>query len=218
MTSAQPIDVREMAIVHRTFERVYDEAAQLVRSAKAPTSDRATFLADFIDFGVLMLHHHHEGEDEGLYPILIARVPEQAASTEGIEHEHQLVKDALDDVSKACALWRRDPTQENGASLADAIGRLRSVLGAHTKDEEEKVVPLAAVTLSQKEWDAFGDRAVAQIPRKWKPIAFGMMLEPLNASERELMKSKLPAPVRLLYPVLIDRAWKKYAAKLRAGS
>ena len=33
MSKAQPIDVRDMAIVHRTFRNAYDESARLVRAA-----------------------------------------------------------------------------------------------------------------------------------------------------------------------------------------
>ena len=32
------------------------------------------------------------------------------------------------------------------------------------------------------------------------------------------MTRGLPAPVRMLYPVLIDRPWKKYATTLRNGT
>ena len=32
------------------------------------------------------------------------------------------------------------------------------------------------------------------------------------------MKSELPAPVRLLYPLLIQRPWNKYAETLRHGT
>jgi len=216
MTEQQPIDVRDMAIVHRTFDRVFNESIQHVRAAKSPTPERVTMVADFVDFGVLMLHDHHESEDELLYPTLIVRAPDQAASTEKVEHEHQQVKDSLDDVTKANTAWRAAPTAENGEALAKAIERVVSVLQAHVKDEEDEVVPLAAVTLSQKEWDAIGTRAVASIPKKWKPVAFGILLEPLSASDQALMKSKLPPPVRLLYPILIDRPWKKYAATLRS--
>ena len=51
MSKAQPIDVREMAIVHRTFRNTYNESARLVRAAPAPSPGRVTFLADHIDFG-----------------------------------------------------------------------------------------------------------------------------------------------------------------------
>ena len=40
-----------------------------------------------------------------------------------------------------------------------------------------------------------------------------MITEPLNASDQALMKSHLPAPARLLHPLLIDRP----SAKLEAG-
>jgi len=106
MQASKPIDVRDMAIVHRLFRQAYAEAARLVRAGPAPSPGRVTFLADHIDFALAALHHHHEGEDALLYPKLIARVPEQAPMTEQVEHEHLLIKTALDAASAACAAWR----------------------------------------------------------------------------------------------------------------
>jgi hypothetical protein len=37
MSKEQPIDVRDMAIIHRTFRAGYAEAAQLVRTAPTPS-------------------------------------------------------------------------------------------------------------------------------------------------------------------------------------
>ncbi len=218
MSKTQPIDVRDTAIVHRTFREGYAEAARLVRAAPAPPPTRVAFLADHIDFVVGMLHTHHEGEDELLYPKLIERVPDQASMTEEVEHEHELIRTALDAASAACTTWCRQPSPETGAGLAAALDELNSVAQRHLDDEEQKIVPLAAVTLTQQEWDALGDHAVAQIPRDKKPIAFGMLLEPLNDADRAHMKRTLPPPVRLLYPLLIDRPWKKYASTLRNGT
>jgi hypothetical protein len=45
-----------------------------------------------------------------------------------------------------------------------------------------------------------------------------MMLEPLGEADRAFMMRALPAPVRMLYPVLIERPWKKYASTLRTGT
>jgi hemerythrin-like domain-containing protein len=218
MTTTQPIDVRDMAIVHRTFRKAYDESAQLVRAAPAPSPERVTFLADHIDFAIKMLHVHHEGEDELLYPKLIERVPEQAPMTEEVEHEHELIKTALDAASAACATWRQRPSAETGEALATALDQLNAVAARHLDDEEQKVVPLAAVTLTQQEWDAMGEHAVGQIPRNKRGIAFGMMLDPLGQADRTHMMRSLPAPVRMLYPFLIERPWKKYAYTLRNGT
>ena len=76
MTIAQPIEVRDTRIVQITFRYSYDESARLVRASLTPSPGRVRFLADHIDFGVEMLHHHHESEDLLLYPTLIERVPE----------------------------------------------------------------------------------------------------------------------------------------------
>jgi Hemerythrin HHE cation binding domain len=218
MSKAEPIDVRDMAIVHRTFRNAYDESARLVRAAPTPSPARVTFLADHIDFAIAMLHVHHEGEDELLYPKLIERVPDQAPMTEEVEHEHQLIKTALDAASAACAAWRQGPSAETGEALAAALDQLNVVTQRHLDDEEQKVVPLAAVTLTQQEWDALGKHGVAQIPRNKRGIAFGMILDPLGEDDRGYMMRVLPAPVRMLSPFLIERPWNKYASALRTGT
>jgi Hemerythrin HHE cation binding domain len=218
MSKSQPIEVRDMAIVHRTFRNLYAESARLVRAAPTPSPGRVTFLADHIDFGIAALHHHHEDEDELLYPKLIQRVPEQAPMTEQVEHEHLLITTALDEASAACAAWRQRPSAETGEALAASLDHLNVVVQPHLDDEEQKVVPLAAVTLTQQEWDEMGQRGVAWIPRNKRGIAFGMILEPLDQADRAYMLKHAPAPVRMLYPFLIERPWKKYATTLRSGT
>jgi hypothetical protein len=65
----------------------------------------------------------------------------------------------------------------------------------HLDDEKQNVVPLAAVTLTQQEWDALGKHGLAQMPGNKRRIAFGMILDPLDEADRAYMKGLLPAPV-----------------------
>jgi hemerythrin-like domain-containing protein len=218
MSASEPINVRDMAIVHRTFRQAYDEAARLVRAAPAPSPGRVTFLADHIDLALKALHIHHEDEDALLYPKLIERAPEQAQMTEQVEHEHQLITTALDAASAACATWRERPSAETGEALAAALDHLNKTVQPHLDDEEQKVVPLAAVMLTQQEWDAMGKSGVSKIPRNKRAIAFGMMLDALDDEERAFMLKTVPAPMRLLLPFMIERPWRKYAATLRTGT
>ena len=218
MSKEHPIEVRDMAIVHRLFRQAYDEAARLVRAAPTPSPARVTFLADHIDLILGGLHSHHQDEDELLYPKLIERAPEQAPMTEHVEHEHQVIATALDAASAACATWRQRPSAETGEALAAALDHLNTVVQPHLDDEEQKVVPLAAVTLTQQEWDAMGKRGMSSVPRNKRAIVAGMMLEPLDAEERAYMMKHVPAPMRLLFPLLVDRPWKKYASTLRTGT
>ena len=218
MSKEHPIEVRDMAIVHRLFRQAYDEAARLVRADPTPSPGRVTFLADHIDLVLGGLHSHHRDEDELLYPKLIKRVPEQAPMTEQVEHEHQVIATALDAASAACATWRQRPSAETGEALAAALDHLNEVVQPHLDDEEQKVVPLAAVTLTQQEWDAMGKRGMNSIPRNKRAIAAGMMLEPLDAADRAYMMKHVPAPLRMLFPIMIERPWKKYASTLRTGT
>jgi hypothetical protein len=192
MSKENPIEVRDMAIVHRLFRQAYAEAARLVRAGPTPSPGRVTFLADHIDLVLGGLHSHHQDEDELLYPKLIERVPEQAPMTEQVEHEHQVIATALDAASAACATWRQRPSAETGEALAAA--------------------------LTQQEWDAMGKRGMSSIPRNKRAIAAGMMLEPLNAADRAYMMKHVPAPLRMLFPIMIERPWKKYASTLRTGT
>jgi hemerythrin-like domain-containing protein len=218
MSASQPIEVRDMAIVHRMFRQAYAEAARLVRANPTPSPGRVTFLADHIDLILGGLHSHHQDEDELLYPKLIERAPEQAPMTEQVEHEHQVIATALDAAMAACAAWRQRPSAETGEALASALDHLNEVVQPHLDDEEQKVVPLAAVTLTQQEWDAMGKRGMNSVPRNKRGIAAGMMLEPLDADDRAYMMKSVPAPVRLLFPLMVERPWKKYANTLRNGT
>ena len=152
--------VRLSAIVVAAVERrsAIGVAAveRLLRAAPVPSPARVTFLADHIGLVLKALHDHHDDEDALLYPKLIERVPEQAQMTEQVEHEHQLITVALDTASAACATWRERPSVQTGEALAAALDHLNAVVQPHLDDEEQKVVPLAAVTLTQQEWDAMG--------------------------------------------------------------
>lgn len=218
MAMTQPIEVRDMRIIHVTFRNAYNEAARLLRASPTPSAERVTFLADHVDFTIMMLHTHHESEDLLLYPMLIERVPEQASMIQEVEHQHKLVTEAVDAASTACANWRKQPSVETAESLAALLENLNVVLQPHLDDEEQKVVPLAAVTITQKEWDDVGAHSRAKIPKNMMPVAFGMITEPLNDADSTFMKSALPGPIRLLYPLMIQRPWNKYADKLRNGT
>jgi hypothetical protein len=100
----------------------------------------------------------------------------------------------------------------------DVLDQFNSVAHHHLDDEEQKVVPLAAVTLTQQEWDALGKRGMNSVPRNKRGIAAGMMLETLDADDRAYMMKDVPAPLRMLFPLMVTRPWKKYAATLRTGT
>jgi len=53
-------------------------------------------------------------------------------------------------------------------------------------------VPLAAVTLTQREWDGMGKRGMSSISWNKRAVAAGMMLEPLDEADRACAVADCP--------------------------
>jgi hemerythrin-like domain-containing protein len=204
-----------MAIVHRTFRAAYDESARLVEAEVNPSPERVTFLADHVELGLTLLHGHHHSEDEVLWPSLLTRAPDEAEMIQRVADQHQEVAGAIEGTEQALAAWRATPGATEREALAGSLRHLNVVLQAHLDDEERLVVPLAARTLTQEEWNAVGEHSRGSIPKDKLFIAFGMLLEPLSDVDRAYMLSEVPMPVKLLWRTLGVRSWRKYATRLR---
>lgn len=217
MTAEKPIVVRDMAIVHRTLRTTFDESARLVRGEHDPTPVRVTFLANHIALTLDLLHLHHHGEDLKLWPVLTERAPEEAAMVREVADQHAAVDSSIGQVRELLSAWRKASNAATRDALADALENLTVVLSAHLDDEERLVVPLAAVTMNQDEWNAIGEHARGSIPQEQIFLVFGMLLEPLDEDDREFMLAPLPPPVRQMWDTMGEPGWRQYAAQLRAA-
>jgi hemerythrin-like domain-containing protein len=217
MTSENPIEVRDMGIVHRTLRTTFDESARLLRAANDPTPQRVAFLADHISLTLDLLHVHHHGEDLKLWPVLVERAPAEAEMVREVADQHAAVESTIGQVRTLLEVWREAPSASARDSLADSLENLTVVLSAHLDDEERLVVPLAAVTMTQDEWNAIGEHARASIPQEQIFLVFGMLLEPLDADDRAFMLAPLPPPVYDLWTTMGEPGWKQYSAQLRAA-
>ena len=217
MTAQTPIEVRDMAIVHRTLRTTFDESARLVRAANDPTPARVTFLSSHIALTLDLLHHHHHGEDLKLWPVLTERAPAEAEMVREVADQHTAVDSSIGHIRELLNAWRVSPDAAARDALADALENLTVVLSAHLDDEERLVVPLAAVTMTQEEWNAIGEHARGSIPQEQIFLVFGMLLEPLDDDERAFMLAPLPPPVRELWTTMGEPGWQQYSAQLRAA-
>jgi hemerythrin-like domain-containing protein len=206
-----------MGIVHRTLRRTFDESARLLRAADEPTPERITFLANHIALTLDLLHLHHHGEDLKLWPVLIERAPAEAEMVREVADQHEAVDSSIGRIRELLSSWRDNPDTTTRDALADSLENLTVVLSAHLDDEERLVVPLAAVTMTQDEWNAIGEHARSSIPQEQIFLVFGMLLEPLDDDERAFMLAPLPPPVRELWTTMGEPGWQQYSAQLRAA-
>jgi hypothetical protein len=165
-----------------------------------------------------MLHHHHQGEDDLVWPRLYARTPLSAELVHRMESQHMEVGGLLAQVDELLPSWAAEPGLAQREALAEVLDALAPALEAHLDEEEREVLPLIEQHLTAAEWDEVGERAVAAIPKARMLVLLGYLLEETSLSERQTMLGVLPPPVRLLYKAVGQRRHVKERDRIRAGT
>jgi hemerythrin-like domain-containing protein len=151
---AGPVDVKMMYVMHHAFRRdlvMFADAA-----AVTPAVDRDAWSALARRWAVFseILHHHHSGEDAGLWPWLMrAANPEEQATLEAMEAEHG----QIDPILTACATGfetvLRTGAQADADRLAERLAAARDCLLAHMGHEESDAMALVQKHMTQQDWD-----------------------------------------------------------------
>jgi hypothetical protein len=99
------------------------------------------------------LHSHHTGEDEGLWPALLARNPDAAELVESLEADHARIAPALHVVSTTAGLYATTTDDASRLALREALEQLDVVLAPHLAREVAEAMPVVAASLTRREWE-----------------------------------------------------------------
>jgi hypothetical protein len=209
-------DTRDMLGIHQVFRDAFGLAPQLVGSVCNEHIDaRVEAVAAYYANVLAMLHAHHEGEDELIWPKLLDRAPEQAELIERMQRDHAGLLDALVESERRLASWRVDPGIERGASLAAALATLGVLCAAHFDEEERKVLPLAAEVCTVEEWGELPGHAMRSFSgdRIW--LILGLVQEQMPVEARAQMEANMPPPVREMWQGTGRAQFEEFIAALR---
>jgi iron-sulfur cluster repair protein YtfE (RIC family) len=149
-----PVDMMMMYVMHHGFRR--DLAAFAAAAAATPAQARTTWraLASRWQLFAEVLHHHHAGEDAGLWPALLERADAEGRRTlEAMEAEHA----EIDPILTACAAGFQRLAQHTDedarAALAVRLCAARESLGRHLQHEETEAIAIIQQVLTQQEWE-----------------------------------------------------------------
>jgi hemerythrin-like domain-containing protein len=142
------------AALRRDLDRTLDTLARV--GERSPQRRQA--LVDHLGLVLDLLHHHHTGEDEGLWPLVRRRAPDLAALLDVMEAEHAAVAGAIASTRAAAARYADDPT--SAGDLRNAVVTLRDTLLPHLDHEETEVMPRVMRALSSRDWSALSRREV----------------------------------------------------------
>jgi hemerythrin-like domain-containing protein len=216
-TTGGRVDTWEMVVVHRMFRREFRQAPDLIRGVADGDVARAEVVGEFYADLTEGLHHHHAGEDELLWPTLLERVGSMNADlVRRMEKQHEVVAGLLDRVNTLLPQWRARADAAGRDELADLYGQASVALDEHLTDEENEVLPLVSVHITQAEWDALGKRGQQGLPKGSKGLVFlGALLEDATPDERARFVKLLPGPVRLLWKSLGGGIHRRAMVRLR---
>ncbi len=214
MTEDEPrADVSDMFAVHNGFRSAFGSALTYVASTTDDPA-RVALVADFYDNVIGFLHVHHEGEDELVTPLLLARA-DQTELVQSVAAQHQDVLVPLAEVESALGIWRADPTDEAAAQVVAAIAALDGVLTSHLDQEEGAILPLCADHLSAQEWGALPAHGMANFPGDKIWLILGLIQEQMTADQQAEMLAHMPPPAVEMWTGFGHAAFDGYVAELR---
>jgi hemerythrin-like domain-containing protein len=176
-TGSPYADTSHMYKVHTMFRREFGLLPDLVRSVPDKDEERALVVSDHVKLVSLVLHEHHSGEDEVLWPLLLTPAPEEIAPVvQLVAGHHQVIDDLLGRIDVLLGTWTAGAASDDGKVLAFALERLAVALYEHMGLEEKLVLPLAERHIFASEWDKLVADGAASIPPEIGPVLAGMLM------------------------------------------
>jgi hemerythrin-like domain-containing protein len=212
------IDTRDMNAVHGAFRRAFGDATGQLASVPDRDEERARQLADYLVEVLWLLHAHHAGEDELLYPLLAERAPEHQELFSRMDAQHSAMLSNIEEARHATEHFGASGTASDGRAAARAYGSLLAVMDKHLTEEEDEVLPIAARVITPPEWGALPAHALQHYSgqRVWLP--FGLVLEAMPEDVRENLLSHVPPPVSGMWFGGGADAFAKEMAAVRGGT
>ena len=176
-TASPYADVSGMYTVHAVVRREFALLPPLVRAVADDERERRQIVADHISLLLLMVHEHHTGEDEVLWPNLLVRAPREVDPlVHLVEGHHERIEAISLDVDALLTAWRDTPVSLVGENLADALERLTAALYEHMSLEEQLILPLCERYIFASEWEKMVADGAARVPVEFGPLVVGMMM------------------------------------------
>jgi len=214
--ASAPARTEQMAVVHRVWRHGFPMLAGLVRRTPAGATGRSEPIARHLDFLLNGLHHHHSGEDENIWPLLLERAAPHADLVERMEAQHAVVAERSDRLRPQLERWRESAV--DGERLAVAIDEFTTALVEHLDEEEAHVVPLIRAQVTAPEWERFGKETFAKFTNSEKLIATGTLEDVATAEEAAWFTGGLPAPIKVMWRLYGRRKYARYIARVRGTS
>jgi hemerythrin-like domain-containing protein len=151
-----PVDMTMMYLMHHAFRR--DLRRFVAAVAATPVDDRASWQAMADRWGrfFVILHHHHTGEDAGIWPFLLERADaEERGHLEAMEAEHARIDPLLTRVAEGFESLRSLPShpESTRAALHACVEETEAALAQHLAHEETFAMAILQRHMTPADWE-----------------------------------------------------------------
>jgi Hemerythrin HHE cation binding domain len=161
----------------------------------------------FVEF----VNHHHESEDELLWPVLRKEFPDQVLTLDSLSQQHEKLEQGLFALGQRLRLLAGLARLSDGSRFDEAVGLaldeaddVRISLGRHLQ-AEEPVLQEMFPRVAEDDLRRIRAATVAGAPRSGPSLMLGLLQDPHPSVGYDVMVSNLPASLRLMRPVLLWR-------------
>ncbi len=205
-------------MIHEAFRRDLGRLGSALRSS-TPTAPRSRQLAAHWQFVNEQLHHHHQVEDDSLWPLVrpkLAERDDQLAVLQEMEDQHQAMAPKTDAIGDGFTSLVANPDGRTSNEVADRLDAMRVALAAHLDDEETRCFPVIDQAMTDEEFDAFGKATAKAVGMRGSARFFPWIFDGADPVEREAVLTMPPPPVRILCRLVWEPRYDRRVASLWA--
>jgi hypothetical protein len=208
-----PADTRGMAIVHGALRRDLARAHAALIAVPHPRDRQREAIGEHVTWLMEFLHDHHDGEDNGLWPLVRRRNPAAGALLDDMDADHRRIEPAMAATANAAREYAASAVDRARSGLATAIDLLNAVLEPHLDREVAETMPVVSASITQREWHEW-EQVYNIRPRSFMQLgAIGhWLLDGIDPDGYDLVVHQVPAIPRFILLHGFARRYRRGAA------
>ncbi|GII57363.1 hypothetical protein Pth03_57520 [Planotetraspora thailandica] len=208
-----PADTRIMGVVHGALRRDLDRTRAALTSEPHPVGRQRRALGEHAVWMMDFLHHHHAGEDKGLWPLVRDRNPAASPLLDSLEADHHRIVPAMEAMTAVGRRYADTTTDEARVELVAALDELNEVLIPHLDREVEEGMPVVSKSITQAEWEAW-DQATNVKSKSFAQLGLEghWLLDGIDPEGYQVVVNLVPAVPRFLLIHGFAGAYRRRAA------
>jgi len=211
-------DTSDMPALHAVFRKSLAAAPDLIGGAPADDTGRSAIVGTYYDNVLRLLHAHHGGEDELVWPKLLERCPDEAEMVSEIASQHGAVTALIDVTMAQLQQWAGSASERDAAALIGSMRQLNDELVIHLDAEEAMILPLCARYITPQEWAELPEHGMKHFDGDKPWLIMGLIFDNMPDGARDYVLANMPPPVGQMWVNFGSTAYTDFMAELKIPS